>query len=73
MYEIKNIIIEDTTIITEVEFTLSDGSKKTLIIPHFRPDTKEDVVIGIQNNEICLEQDLLLPSKLESIKNQLLE
>jgi len=70
-YEIKNIVIEDKIITTEVEFTLSDGSVKTLTIPHFQPETREDVIVGIENNEICLEKDLLIPSRLEAIKTQL--
>ena len=72
MYIIKNIDIEGTTLTTEVEFTLKDNSIKTVSIPHFNPETKEDVIVGIENMEVCLNKELDIPTILENIKNQLI-
>ena len=70
-YEIKKVEIEDTTIITEVEFTLKDGSVETVSIPHFQPETIQDVIVGIETREFCENKDLEIPIVLENVKKDL--
>jgi hypothetical protein len=70
-YEIKKVEIEDTTIITEVEFTLKDGSTEIVSIPHFQPETIHDVIVGIENREFCENKDLEIPTILENVKKDL--
>lgn len=71
MFRIIKTEIVGQTINTEVEFTYSDGNTETKIISHFRPDSKEEVLRGIQNNEDSYELELTIPNRLLQIKQEL--
>lgn len=59
-YTILSTEQKEDTLVTHVVFEF-EGEKKELSIQHFRPETKEDVITGIENR-IASEQ-----SKLEAI------
>lgn len=48
-YKIKSTKSVHDTLFTEVEYTLDNGTIVTRSIPHFQPQTKEDVIVGIEN------------------------
>lgn len=70
-FEIKTISIEDTTMKTQIELVLSNGSTKIVEVSHFRPETNEDVLMGLKNAEITAEKELLYPATIEAIKTDL--
>lgn len=43
---------EETTVITEVEYTFEDGSVSIVNVSHFMPKSEEDIVKGIENRFI---------------------
>lgn len=43
---------EQKTVITTVEFTLNDGSTKTIDVSHFMPKSEDDIIKGIENRLI---------------------
>jgi len=47
-YKILSIKLNDDTIFTEVEYDI-DGDKFQVTVPHFRPQTADDVAKGIVN------------------------
>lgn len=48
------------TVFTNVEFTFDDGSKDTVEVAHFEPQSEEEIIQNIQNryDSICLERTL---------------
>ena len=59
------------TIKTLVEFTLSDNSVIEINIPHFAPQSKEDITLGIQNRELSEENKLSIISRNFDILNEI--
>lgn len=47
-YTIKETKQADDTLVTTVEYDF-DGEKVTVDVPHFQPQSKEDVITGIVN------------------------
>lgn len=54
---------DQVTVITTVEFTLSDGSTKIIDVPHFMPKDEADIIRGIQNREITENNNLNIVSE----------
>ena len=47
-----------TTVITNVTFILSDGSEVTIDVSHFEPQSEDDIQLGIENRRLTLEFQL---------------
>jgi hypothetical protein len=60
MYRIITSEVIDDGIRTTTEFTLSDGSVKTIEQTHYMPENKDAVLIGIQNQEAVEEKRINL-------------
>lgn len=52
MYVIKLKEIDGSTINTDVEYTMNDGSKLLCRVSHFMPQSKEEVIQNIEQRQI---------------------
>jgi len=72
-YEIKEVSVVDETLITKVEYTLTDNTKVEVDVPHFQPANKAAVITGIENRAIseqakydAAQLNLTIKTELES-------
>ena len=71
MYKILSTSVNVETLITEVEYTFKGNSKQVISVPHFQPQNKRDVIIGIENRAISEQAKLDAEKKNEIIKKEL--
>ena len=53
---------EGDIVYTDVEFIFDDLKPVTVLIPHYKPQTDEDIIIGITNRSVSERRSLLSPS-----------
>jgi len=70
-YVIKSVRVEDKSLVTEVEYTFFDGSKKTMNVAHFYPSSKEEVIQGIQNREVSEQREIDAPALLVVVRAEI--
>lgn len=68
-YKVTNIETNGDTVNTTVLITFDCKVEKTITIPHFRPTSKEDIFLGIENRMISEEN----AHKAETKNKQLIE
>jgi len=67
-YKILSTKVNGETLVTEVEYTLKDGNKVTLEVPHFQPDDDASVIEGIENREVSEQRKVDAELKNQTIK-----
>lgn len=71
MYKILSTKVNGETLTTEVEYTFKDGEKLTISVPSFQPDTKADVLAGVENREISEQRKIDAEKKNITIKSEI--
>jgi hypothetical protein len=49
--------VDNNIVITEVEYTFDDNDPIIISISHFKPESDDDILIGIQNRAISERRD----------------
>lgn len=57
-YKIMKVEAEGETVKTTVLYTFKDGIQKEVIVSHFMPESKADIIKGIENREISEQRSL---------------
>ena len=70
-YKIINIQVVDETLNTEIEYTFADGSTNKVIVSHFMPEDKKQVLDNIGARGLSEETRKLAIEKNELIKAEL--
>ena len=70
-YTILRTEQKEDTLFTDIEYTFDSGEVIIVSVAHFQPQSKEEVIIGIENRGISEEQKLNASKKISEIVKEL--